>query len=32
MLVHMYKHIFNEGLALRQLMDYFFVYNAKSER
>ncbi len=25
MLAHMYKHIFNEGLGLRQLMDYYFV-------
>ena len=30
MMVHMYRHIFNEGLGLRQLMDYYYVLNDTS--
>ncbi len=26
-MVHIYRHIFSEGIGLRQLMDYFFILN-----
>ena len=31
-LLHLYKHIFEEGIGLRQLIDYYFVLSAYAEK
>lgn len=30
-LIHIYRHVFSEGIGLRQLMDYYFILNHSNE-